>query len=80
MSGFAGSAMKDHPVALAVGNVAGAALGALMRNMIVGICIGVGVCVAGERRNRRNSIGSAIRLWTLAGQGSPSPGLVPSSR
>ncbi|HXN18732.1 MAG TPA: hypothetical protein VN875_10400 [Candidatus Binatus sp.] len=56
MSGFAGSAMKDHLVALAVGIVAGVALGALMRNMIVGICIGVGVCVAWERRNRRNSI------------------------
>jgi large-conductance mechanosensitive channel len=56
MPGFAGSAMKDHLVALAVGIVAGAALGALMRNMIIGICIGVGVCVAWERRNRRKPL------------------------
>lgn len=36
-----------------VGIIAGAALGALMHNMIVGICIGVGVCVAWERRSHR---------------------------
>jgi hypothetical protein len=55
MSVFAG-ARKDHLVALAIGIVAGASLGALMHNFIIGICIGVGVCVAWERRNRRNSI------------------------
>jgi hypothetical protein len=56
MSRFAGSAMKDHLVALAIGVVAGVTLGALMHNIILGVCIGVGVCVAWERRNRRNSI------------------------
>jgi hypothetical protein len=56
MSGFARSAMKDHLVAVAIGVVAGAALGALMHSIILGVCIGVGVCVTWERRNRRNSI------------------------